>query len=188
MKTKFLSIVSLILMMACGKASDGVAAQATASTKGNPEVELISRYNGGDYITATYSFRYMTQGNLNVTRNNWEILFDPRSDFDDYFEVDTVVDDVSFIYDLGQKSCKDIKSAYPDDRTKRPLVWLAYSDADPSRMTATDKALVKEGHCYLSYNNDEDGRVVTLFHVKKHNQHKSAVINEIEVLNDLRQQ
>ena len=42
------------------------------------------------------------------------------------------------------------------------------------------------GHCYLTYNNDEAGRVVSLFHVKELVSGDHVVIDEIEVLNDLR--
>ena len=52
-------------------------------------------------------------------------------------------------------------------------------------MEAKSKALVQQGHCYLTYNSDEDGRVVTLFHVKEHTKSKSVVIDEIEVLDVL---
>ena len=156
---------------------------ATASIASN-DVTLISRYTGGDYVSAGYSLRYLSQ-DVNLTRNNWEIFFEARQDFEDYFQVNTVVDDNSYIYDLGEKSCNDIKSSYPEDRKKRPLVWLAYSEASPSDLAPTRTAKVQIGHCYLTYNNDEDGRVVSLFHVKSHEKSKSVTIDEIEVLNVL---
>lgn len=163
--------------------AQGSGVRALASTS-NP-VTLISRYTGGDYITATYSFRHLTRDNVELTRNNWELLFEARADFEDHFAVNMVVDDNSFIYDLGKKSCADIKSAYPQDRKNRPLVWLAYSDADPSDLEPTREAKVQVGHCYLAYNNDEDGRVVSLFHVQAHEKNKSVTIDEIEVLDVL---
>lgn len=161
------------------------AMRALVST--GKSVKLISRYTGGDYVTAAYSFRYLTQ-DVSKTRNNWELLFEAREDFEDYFAVNTVVDDNSFIYDLGQKSCADIKSAYPEDRQNRPLVWLAYSDADPSNLEPTRQAKVQVGHCYLTYNNDEDGRVVSLFHVQAHEKSRTVTIDEIEVLDVLSRQ
>lgn len=147
-------------------------------------VTLVSRYTGGDYHTAAYSFRWMTQDE-NTTRNNYEILFEGREDLADTFEVNMVVDDNSLIYDLGERSCQNIKSTYPEERQRRPLVWLGYSEVSPDDLTPAKSALVKQGHCYLSYNNDEDGRVVTLFHVKSHEKSKSVTLDEIEVLNVL---
>ncbi|WP_413942699.1 hypothetical protein [Bdellovibrio sp. HCB-162] len=154
----------------------------TPKAEAADSVELISRYNGGNYVTATYSFKYMTRDNVELTRNNWEILFEAREDFADHFRVNTVVDDFSFIFDLGEKSCKEINSKYPDEKATRPLVWLAYTDVDPYDLPPTREALVKENHCYLSYNNDSEGTVVTLFHVKSHVKSKSVVLDEIDVL------
>jgi hypothetical protein len=149
------------------------------------EVTLTSRSTGGNYQTATYSFRHMSQ-DIQVTRNNMEILFEGRADYqNDYFQVSMVVDDNSFIYDLGAKSCADIKSTYPNDRESRQIVWLGGSDASPLKNVGTKTAPVMVGHCYLAYNNDEDGRVVTLFHVEKAVKNHSVTINEIEVLDIL---
>lgn len=160
------------------------SASQSMSPQAPKEVTLISRYTGGTYETATYSFKHLSQ-DVELTRNNWEILFEAPEDLKDYFQVNMVVDDNSFIYDLGKRSCLDIQSEYPGDRKKRPLVWLAYSDADPSDLEPMQTVQVQEGHCYLTYNNDEDGRVVALFHVKSHVKSKTVTIDEIEVLNVL---
>ena len=164
-------------------ASSSISYAQISCDTSNKEVNLISRYiPDGSYNTATYSFKHMSQ-DINVTKNNNEILFEARADFEDYFETNTVVDDASYIFDLGEKSCNDIKSSYPEDRKKRPLAWLGYSDASPGHQkNANSTAKVITGHCYLAYNNDEDGRVVTLFHVKNHIKGQSVTLNEIEVL------
>lgn len=180
MKTKnILSGLTTLFILA----SSSLAYSQTCTDKQDKEITLISRYTqGGNYNTATYSFKHMSQ-DINITRNNNEILFEARQYFDDYFDTNTVVDDASFIFDLGNKSCKDIKSRYPEDRKSRPLVWLGYSDASPGNVrSANSKANVNVGHCYLTYNNDEDGRVVTLFHVKDHIKNQSVTLDEIEVL------
>ena len=197
MKAEMIKNLVCLIAISCGavgcakeSSSNGAASnldqasalRSSASTT-NP-VTLISRYTGGDYVTASYSFRYLTQ-DVAKTRNNWEILFEARADIEDYFAVNMVVDDNSFIYDLGQKSCADIKSSYPAERKSRPLVWLGYSDADPSNLEPAKQAKVQIGHCYLTYNNDEDGRVVSLFHVQAHEKSKTVTIDEIEVLNVL---
>lgn len=185
---KFSAIVVLSLSAAAcsgsNQSNEAPSKNVSELLSTTEDVTLISRYTGGDYVSASYSFRFLSQ-DINVTRNNWEILFEAREDFEDYFQANTVVDDNSFIYDLGERSCKDIKSAYPEDRKDRPLSWLAYSDADPSDLSPTKTALVKIGHCYLTYNNDQDGRVISLFHVKDHVKNKTVTIDEIEVLNVL---
>ena len=86
MKKLFLALVMVL----------GAAAQAE-------DVMMISRYNYGSYeTTATYSFRKMTH-DVNLTRNNWDVLFEAREDFKDYFRANTVTDDQSSIYDLGPR-------------------------------------------------------------------------------------
>ena len=179
-------VLGLTLMaVGCAKSKGDVVTGKLSGFSSDADVTLISRYTGGTYTTATYSFRHLSQ-DVNVTRNNMEILFEGREDFtEDYFGVNMVVDDHSFIYDLGKRSCASIQSSTPDLRKSRPLVWLAYSDADPSQLTAVTRVNVNVGHCYLAYNNDEDGRVVTLFNVKSHVKSKSVTIHEIEVLNVL---
>ncbi len=184
-----LSAVMLLTLTAVGcsgakQDSPSVDRNVATAFSLSSDVTLVSRYTGGDYVSASYSFRHLSQ-DVELTRNNWEVLFEGREDFEDYFQVNTVVDDNSFIYDLGQKSCADIKSSYPGDRKSRPLVWLAYSDASPSDLVPTSKAKVQVGHCYLTYNNDEDGRVVALFHVKSHEKSRTVTLDEIEVLNVL---
>ncbi len=192
MKTNrlFVSAIAIALM---ALTSDCIA-QSTAGSSpnkneagplGKPEqVMLVSRYHGGTYISASYSFRFLNQ-DLQQANNNWEILFEARGDFEDYFQVNTVADDNSFIFDLGKKTCHDIVSRCPADRKSRPLVWLGYSEANPSSLTPATTAKVQIGHCYLTYNNDENGRVVSLFHVSDHEKSKTVTINEIEVLDIL---
>jgi hypothetical protein len=162
----------------------GVSVGITSLPKAPESIALVSRYTGGDYHTAAYSFRWMSQDE-NITRNNYEVLFEAREDFADYFRVNTVVDDNSSIYDLGERSCQDIQSSTPDERKSRPLVWLAYSEASPADLTPAKTALVQQGHCYLTYNSDEDGRVVTLFHVKAHEKSKTVTLDQVEVLDVL---
>lgn len=179
MKTKSLNKFIVTLTLALSSLANADVNMA------DKEVTLTSRYTGGTYTTAAYSFKFLSQ-NAEQTRNNWEILFEGRADFkQDFFQTNTVVDDNSFIYDLGKKSCAEIQSSYPEDRKNRPLVWLAYSEASPSNLQPTKTAPVEVDHCYLTYNNDENGRVVTLFHVSAHVKSKSVTINEIEVLDVL---
>ena len=138
-------------------------AQVIESRVVKTEVTLTSRYTGGNFSTASYSFKFSSQ-DINVTKNNMEILFEGREDSKDYFSVSMAVDDDSLIYDLGESSCKEIKTT------------------NPSKLNPAITAEVKMGHCYLTVNNDESGRTVTLFRVVEHNKSHSVRINEIEVL------
>lgn len=186
-----IAIASLLSLVGCSKDS-GDGKQSPVETFNQEEapripepVELISRYTGGDYTTATYSFRHQTRDNVDLTRGNWEILFEARDSIEDFFKVNTVVDDNSFIYDLGNRSCAAIKSSHPEIRKTRPLVWLSASDAAPNNKTPQTQVKVQVGHCYLTYNNDSDGRVVALFRVAHHEKSKRVLIDEIEVLDVL---
>jgi hypothetical protein len=183
MKTKKMKTMTCLLVLIT--ASVGWTKELRpCQTENANEVMLLSRDIGG-YNGATYSFRFLTHDE-GVTRNNWEIMFEAgykyASESQDKFIVDTVVDDNSFIYDIGERSCANIYSSDSGDRIKRPLVWLGYSDAKPSAFAALKEAPVLQGHCYLTYNNDEDGRVVTLFHVRSREKNRSVTIDEIEVL------
>lgn len=200
-----LVLLNLVTVVMAGLTAVGCAPKADNSqnegnqvmdlSKAASEATLISRYNGGTYASASYSFRFSSQDEQ-VTRNEVEILFEGRQDFSaDYFQVDTVTDDNSFIYDLGEKSCKDIKpnpvvdetpeqtaASGAQQRKAEPMRWLMSSDADPSELTPAKKANVSLNHCYLVYSNDSEGRVVALFHVKDHEKSKKVQLNEIEVL------
>jgi hypothetical protein len=204
MKNYLIIIATLFLMASCGSKKGGEVQPETSDIINNKslvtntevasvlatepgDVILLSRYDIGNYESATYSFMFLTRDDTEKTHNNWELLFEARiGNGDDSFMVNMVVDDNSYIYDLGERSCKDIKSNATDDRLSRPLVWLAYSDADPSGLNPERSLSVHKGHCYLTYNNDENGRVVALFHVKNHIKGGLVVLNEIEVLDRLK--
>ncbi|AZZ38124.1 hypothetical protein CIK05_15385 [Bdellovibrio sp. qaytius] len=129
------------------------------------DVTLTSRYTGGDFSTASYSFKFLSH-DLEITDNNMDLIFEAREDFKDFFSVNMSVDDNSLIYDLGEKSCATLSKA----------------ETDASKLTPAITAEIKKGHCYLTDNNDESGRVVTVFHVAEHKKSFSVKINEIKVL------
>lgn len=127
------------------------------------EVTMISRYNFGSYeTTATYSFRKMTH-DVGLTRNNWDILFEARGDFQDYFETNTVTDDRSTILDLGTQ-CDISAQALQGDQNQ------------------LGRANVVEGHCYLALVSDRDGSATVIFKVKKHVKSFAVVLSDINVL------
>ena len=146
------------------------------------EVEMKSRYDGvGDYeSTATYSFRFMTH-DVEITRNNWDLLFEARKDFkQDHFSVNTVVDDESFIWALksGETGCEKVD---PCEIEKQRL----FAKENPSKSKQNSelaKADVKNGQCYLVVSKDGDGEITALFEVKDPVKAISTKIHKIKVL------
>lgn len=143
-------------------------------------VELIGRHTGGDYVTATYSFKHKTRDNVDLTKNNWEILFEARDDFKDYFETEMVVDDMSFIVDLGKIQCSDLETN--DNKYKNPYLWLKNVLGYNHAFSKSSRAIVNEGHCYFVASTDSDNRVFGLFYVEKHIEDKSVVLGQVETL------
>ncbi|QDK37939.1 hypothetical protein [Bdellovibrio sp. NC01] len=134
----------------------------------------------------TYSFVYETKGNLSQKKNNWDIIFLTSKYTPDHFKVTVTPDDFSFIWDLGERSCESIKSDSKYDRSRDPLLWLAYTDIDPMGTAERSSTQpVKLGHCYLIYNNDSQGRVIAMFRVLQHERSKSVTIGEIFVFDSL---
>ena len=81
----------------------------------------------------------------------------------DTFDVDTVVDDNSLIYDLGEKSCLDIQSSTPRSAKDDPWYGSAIRTPTPADLEPKKSAKVQLNHCYLTFNNDSEGRVIALF-------------------------
>lgn len=148
------------------------------------EVELKSRYDDvGTYEeTATYSFRFMSH-DVELTRNNWDLLFEARKDFgDDRFEVNTVTDDDSFIFDIKSAEGK-CESADPCEIAKNLQFAKDNSGQKNARAGEGRTVPVAKGHCYLVASQDRDGSINALFEVKDHVKSTSAVIHKIKVLN-----
>lgn len=139
------------------------AAREIKSKEYVQKTTLVSRYTGGTFSTASFSFRHSSH-DLELTKNNMEIIFEGREDSQDFFAVNLAVDDNSVIYDLGETSCKKVKAS-------------AAAKAIPAT-----SVLVKQGHCYLTINKDNSGRIKTLFRVAKHTKSVSVKIDEIKVL------
>jgi hypothetical protein len=146
------------------------------------EVELKSRYDGvGDYeTTATYSFRFMTH-DMDITRNNWDLLFEARKDFkEDALEVNTVTDDDSFIWALesGKNGCEKVD---PCEIEKKRLLAKEKTGTS-TRGREASSADVKNGQCYLVVSQDSDGSVTAMFEAKDHVKAISMKIHKIKVL------
>lgn len=144
-------------------------------------VQLKSRYDGhGDYeSTATYSFRFMTH-DVKVSRNNWDILFEARSGLaKDYFTVNTVTDDDSFIYDL-KVGCE---KADPCEIFRNQLDAKSRTGKESSPYPDNHRrADLEKGHCYQVVSQDSDGSIAAMFEVSEHENGVSAVIDHIKIL------
>lgn len=183
-----------VLKMECSGEGGSLPESTTEKTKsdvvpiGPPktpkEVELKSRFDGvGNYEeTATYNFRFMTH-DVEITRNNWDVLFEARKDFDvDRFEVNTVTDDDSFIFDI--KSAKGKCEAVDPCEIEKHLKFVKENLGQKDTRQGDNRAApVAQGHCYLVASQDRDGSVKVLFEVKEHVKSVSAVIHKIRVLN-----
>ena len=128
------------------------------------EVELVSRYTGGTYVSATYSFWHSTRDRVDVVNNDWEILFEGREDFEDFFRVNIATDDRSHIVDLGE-SCGQ-----------------AFERAIENRGGGSETAPVVVGHCYVTYNQDRRGTIITVFRVVDHTKSERVVLDDIQIL------
>lgn len=147
------------------------------------EVEMKSRYDGvGTYeTTATYNFRFMTH-DFEVTRNNWDVLFEARKDLrDDYFNVNTVTDDDSFIFELkpGEGKCE---LADPCEIANHLRYAKENSGQKDNRQGEHRQANVAKGRCYLISSQDRDGSILVTFEVKEHTKAISTIIHKIKVL------
>lgn len=145
------------------------------------QVLMISRYGGlGSYeTTATYSFRFMTH-DVNLTRNNWDMIFEARADFQkDFFNANTVTDDNSFIFTLksGEKGCAKV-----DPCEVEKLLHLAATKVRKDTRDEYDRADVKVGQCYLLVSQDSDGAINVSFEVKEHVKSATVNIGQIKVI------
>lgn len=146
-------------------------------------VLMISRYGGlGDYeTTATYNFRYMTH-DTKITRNNWDMIFEARSDFaKDMFQANTVTDDDSFIFTLksGSKGCKAVNPCEIEQGLK---LSEEKTGRRKNAINEFDRAEVSVGQCYLLVSQDSSGEINVTFEVKEHVKSASVSIGEIKII------
>lgn len=93
-----------------------------------------------------------------------------------------VADEFGKIVDLGAISCKEIKSSYPEQRTKNPWLFLIYSGAwDKLQSEGRDQVAAQKNHCYLMYKTGSDKQIVVAFHVKDLVKNSVIILDEIEV-------
>lgn len=114
------------------------------------QAELWDRARFDDYERATFSFQHGRRDDpeLEVTRNDWDLLFTNGA-----FDVNTVVDDHSVIAALGAVDPRRLAESLP-----APLVW---SDARDSRAPI----FARTTHAYLVLSRDSDTDLATVFQV-----------------------
>lgn len=209
----FLAVLVLVSTagFGCSKSSKDdapappAAAPIPALGLAKDEVTLTLRNYANEadnYLTSTYSFFYLNQGDKNLTHNGWDIEASPSEGGE--FLTEMVVGDIGLIADLGAKSCQDIenryeeKGAYPgkghggypfrEDRVQDPKFWFNYSEVgDVLAKARNSKAPIVEGHCYVIMKMSSSTKVEGVFHVKRFDRNsrrgKSLIIDEIEVFN-----
>ena len=141
---------------------------ATAGT-----VSLTARDANADedagYLAAVVSFEKAST-DVAVTHNDWDLLYGNDKEANaDYFTVNTVVDDQSFIVDLGAIDFRAVPETVDPatiDNVRR----------DPSRtgVGQYDEVKVVEGHVYYVRTKDDDTTQVAVFGVKKHTLNQSV--------------
>jgi len=158
MKIKRLALFPVVLICSLTVLPNlGTQLQISAQKNDAPRfVSLLKRVKVGDndnYTRAAFSFKYGLNGDagLQVTRNNWDVLFG-NSPTPDAFDVTMVTDDRSRIKDLGQLKWTD-KFEIP--------TLPAYGQ--PTREPSV-KAVV--GDMYLVHTKDRDEDHYALFRVE----------------------
>lgn len=130
-------------------------------------VTLLARrkVDGKDnYTQAAFSFRHGVNGEeaLELTRNNWDVLFDNNS-HPDMFDVTMVTDDCSRIKELGELSWYDIFE-----------IPVLTPHPKPAREPGV-KAIV--GHMYLVHSKDSESDHYALFRVEHLEPQQSVTIS-----------
>jgi len=130
------------------------------------QATLKARTTFDDYEAATISFKHATVVDNGQVNNDWDLLFgNDRDPARDLFTVNMVVDDRSFIVDLGPGvSICDVPSTL---------------DPDPyptGMFGAHDNLDVHLGHLYLIRNVDSSTRQLALIEVVGHEINRTATI------------
>lgn len=152
-------------------------APPTPSSFDGKDIEFISAENGGSYeATAAYSFRKQTH-DVNLTRNNWDLLFIGFKDRDyDVFESRMVTDDQSHVIPLssGQNGCDGVTIC-----DQQAIIRMIQ---DPRFASGTEmsryQVVVKQ--CYLLVVKDTEGSLNVMFEVAENKRGVSAKINKIK--------
>jgi hypothetical protein len=114
------------------------------------QVTLLSRRMHGDYMKATFSFKFGIRDDpgLKITRNEWDLLFDNG---DGGFTVGMVMGDRSRIVDLGEMTWGAL--------TKVPVVRALPEGARAGNVGAT------QGHMYVVHTVNGSADLYSVFRV-----------------------
>jgi hypothetical protein len=114
------------------------------------QVTLLSRRTHGDYMKATFSFKFGIRDDpdYRITRNQWDLLFDNG---DGGFSVGMMMGDRSRIVDLGEKSWGELE--------KVPVVTALPEGARAGTVSAT------QGHMYVVHTVNSNTDLYSVFRV-----------------------
>ena len=151
---------------------DGTSSVTQVCPEGAPGVSpfhgvavLEARTLNDDYEAATISFKYATVVEDGQVNNNWDLLFGNDRDPDiDEFSVNMVVDDESFIVDLGPVTICDVPSTV--DPADYPVGYYGEHDY----------VGVEKGHLYVVRNVDGLTRQYAAVRVLEHDLNRSVTI------------
>lgn len=145
-------------------------------------VTLRARALGPDtdetYWKASASFEQGgVTGSIEKSNNDWDLLFGNNKGNDqvDLFQVNTVVDDRSFIVDLGELPFRDAPATI-DPLTIPPQTVVNMGDIAKDDVRQRDYVPVVEGHVYWVRTADDDSRLITLVGVQKHVRGQSVTL------------
>lgn len=145
-------------------------------------VTLRARALGPDtdetYWKASASFEQGgVTGSIEQSNNDWDLLFGNNKGNDqvDLFQVNTVVDDRSFIVDLGELPFREAPATI-DPLTIPPQTMVNMGDVAKDDVRQRDYVPVVEGHVYWVRTADDDSRLITLVGVQKHVRGQSVTL------------
>ena len=137
-------------------------------------VTLRARALGPDtdetYWKASASFEQGgVTGSIEKSNNDWDLLFGNNKGNSqvDLFQVNTVVDDRSFIVDLGELPLRDAPATI-DPLTIPPQTVVNMGDLAKDDVRQRDYVPVVEGHVYWVRTVDDNSKLITLVGVQKH--------------------
>ncbi len=145
-------------------------------------VTLRARALGPDtdetYWKASASFEQGgVTGSIDKSNNDWDLLFGNNKGNSqvDLFQVNTVVDDRSFIVDLGELPFRDAPATI-DPLTIPPQTVVNMGDLAKDDVRQRDYVPVVEGHVYWVRTADDNSKLITLVGVQKHVRGQSVTL------------
>lgn len=165
--SSFLALLALLPLVAC---PDGFLDEKDTATPlvvpSAGTATLQARATTNDYILATLSIEYGTVEDEALVNNDWDLLYgndnDPKLD---EFRVNTVADDTSAIYNLGDLAFAEVPG------TVDPTGYPTDSEG------LYDNVLVALSHTYYIHTLDSDTEQVGVVRVKEWTINEQVVLD-----------